>query len=56
MKSVKQLLETAESVLDNARQYSQNPEHRESLVRLADGYTRLAEAKMHALKDGFKDM
>lgn len=56
MRTVKELLEQAESVLDHAQTRAQSSEHRESLARVADGYIRLAEAKMKALKDGFKDL
>lgn len=55
MMTVKELLESAERNLRFAENHA-HPDSREAYARIADGYTRIAEAKMKALRDGFKDM
>ncbi len=53
MMSIKDLFERAEDNLKRAEAYHTHNDTREAYARIGDAYTRLAEARMKAMKDGF---
>jgi len=54
MMSIKELFEHAEANLKRAEAEWTHNDVRASFARTGDGFTRLAEARMKAMKDGFQ--
>lgn len=54
MMSIREIFEHAEANLKRAEAHHTHPDAREDYARIGDGYTRLAEARMQAMRDGFQ--